>query len=130
MGAGGMSLENVKILMVDDEPEIVELISTALGLFGAEVLSAASGNAAQKVLDDSNVDIIISDIRMPDGDGISLLKAVRSRHETKPAFLFLSGFSDVTTDEANKMGAQGRFFKPMSVHALIKEIEKVLKTAC
>ena len=68
------------ILIVDDDPDIRDLLTYTLEVCGAEVIAAATANAAISALADSSLpmDILISDIGMPDEDGYSLLRRVRA----------------------------------------------------
>lgn len=120
-------LKDLKILIVDDELEILDVMALTLEHYGAEVLQANSGSSAEKLLRQTSVDVIISDIRMPDGDGVQLLQSVRKVDPKHPPFFFVSGFAEVTTEEAKRLGAQGRFFKPISVKDIADEIRSLLK---
>lgn len=74
-----LSLDGVRVLVVDDETDATELLSEILGSCGAEVLVANSGAEALDLLDDHEVDVLLSDIGMPEMDGFELLRAVRAR---------------------------------------------------
>src|SRR5690348_1223881 len=120
-------LDGYLILMVDDEPAILELMAKTMEHLGARVLRAKSGTDALKLLENAEPNIIVSDIRMADGDGVFLLKEVRSRYGNKPRFVFLSGFGEVNKDEALKMGAQGRYYKPIPMSQFASELRDILK---
>ena len=65
------------ILVVDDEPNIIEILEMVLLDEGMEVLKSDSGRKALAVLQEKEVDIVISDIRMPDFSGVELLREAR-----------------------------------------------------
>ena len=64
-----------KILLVDDENEIIEGRSKIIKNLGYECLTAQSGNEAIKIIERERPDIILTDIKMSDGDGFSVLNA-------------------------------------------------------
>ena len=66
------------LLIVDDEKGYREVLSAVFGAEGYSVVTAAGGNAALELLNSEPIDVIISDVRMPDMDGIELLRKVRS----------------------------------------------------
>jgi CheY-like chemotaxis protein len=73
------------ILVIDDEPMISSLISTALTKYGETVQTASSGMDGLKMLEESTYDIIVTDMRMPDLDGPSVVQKIRkSSHATTP----------------------------------------------
>ena len=94
------------IMLVDDEEEICELLSFFIQRDGYNVVTAKNGNAALKFLRENQVDMIISDIRMPHGDGIFLLTSLRNEGNLTP-LLFISGYSDVSESDAIQKGAVG-----------------------
>jgi PAS domain S-box-containing protein len=76
----GAGTHQARLLVVDDEPEIVDLLRSMLESAGYEVASAESGEVAIALLDEARFDAIVSDLRMPDIDGAGLWRAVRERH--------------------------------------------------
>lgn len=115
-----------KILIVDDEADIVEIISDALSSEDCIVFTATSGNRAKQVLQGNKVDVIVSDIRMKDGDGIELLHYVLDMVEPRPSFYFISGFTDHSVAELNNMGAKALIRKPFRMNELLKLIRSDL----
>ena len=69
-----------RVLVVDDEPDIAELVRSLLEGAGYDVACADSGQVALEMLDTVRFDAIVSDLRMPDMDGAALWRAVRDRH--------------------------------------------------
>lgn len=114
-----LALVGKKVLVVDDEIDLREIICEDLELLGAEVFNAENGRIAFDLVERHNPDAIISDIRMPGGDGIELLKRVRAVRSQPPPFIFLiTGFADVTAEQALDMGAQGMLSKPFNLKQL------------
>lgn len=73
----GPELDGVTVLCVDDEPDSTELMAEILGAAGAKVLTANSGEEALGVLEDNPVDVVLSDVGMPQMDGYELIQRVR-----------------------------------------------------
>lgn len=114
------------VLVVDDEPELRELLRLDLEDEGYQVLEAEGGELAKDVLRDHRVDLIISDIRMPRGNGVDLLKHIKNANRDTPVVLFVTGFADLGNDEAYALGAEGVFSKPWDSRALMKTVERFL----
>jgi DNA-binding NtrC family response regulator len=115
--------KNLKVLIVDDEPDILDLMEEEFRYCGYQTVTAVCGNDAIKVLDAQDIDIVISDYKMPNGNGMSVLTHVKSMNKKTPVFFFVSGQADVSTEDALKAGAKKFFTKPFDLDELIKEIE-------
>jgi CheY-like chemotaxis protein len=70
-------LRGVRVLVVDDDEETIEVFEVALTAYGADVVTATSGPAALRVLDARSVDVVVSDIAMPGTDGYWLVREIR-----------------------------------------------------
>lgn len=118
-------MNNLKILFVEDEPALAEIVKESLESRGFEVLHASSiadGLIAHHV---NTFDIIILDVMLPDGDGFSMLKKIRLTDLTTPA-LFLTSKS-LVTDVVNgfESGANDYLKKPFSMEELIIRIKSL-----
>lgn len=118
-----VSLHGLKILVVEDDSDLRESVREVLRLYGARVIEAENGRTGLNSLREESIDLILSDIRMPGGDGISFLEKVREINPDIP-FIFLTGFSDLTLEEALRKGAQGIFTKPYNSQDLAKTISR------
>jgi CheY-like chemotaxis protein len=83
-----------RILIVDDDPDVAELITVVLQRRGFRVEVANGGGAALERLAREPYDLIICDLVMPEVDGIAVYRAVQQRAEPPPPMLFLSGYYD------------------------------------
>ena len=84
-----------KILIVDDELEIVQTIKMFLEISGYEhIYDACSGKEALEIIKSEEIDLVISDVRMPDMDGISFAKAAKELFPEKIIFLMITGQSE------------------------------------
>ena len=118
--------KNLMVLIVDDEPDILELMEEEFRYCGYQTMTAICGNDAIKLLEDKSIDIVVSDYKMPNGNGMAVLSYV-NKMEKKPLFFFVSGQADVSTEDALRAGAKRFFSKPFDLDELIKEIELVIK---
>ncbi|MCB9762634.1 MAG: response regulator [Alphaproteobacteria bacterium] len=126
-----MKESGVRVLVVDDELEIVELLGEYLRARGLEVHVAADGEAALSLLEQRRVDAVITDLRMPGIDGLELLRHLRERGEPI-AVLLMTGYGSIDSAVAAlKQGAQDYILKPFrlrKVHgALLRAVEQVRK---
>lgn len=115
------------ILIVDDEQSYRQLLSLVFEPDGHIIRTASNGLEALEVLQAEPVDVIISDVKMPDMDGIEMLRAVR---ETLPdlGVIFMTAFASVeTAREAFKLGADDFIQKPFDVEELKLLVKKTLE---
>lgn len=113
-------------MIVDDEQSYRQLLSLIFGSEGHEVRTAENGREAVRLLQQEPADLIISDVRMPDMDGISLLRSAR---ETSPdiGFVLMTAFATVeTARDAFKLGADDFIQKPFDVEELKLIVRKTL----
>ncbi|MFP4071162.1 MAG: HD domain-containing phosphohydrolase [Desulfovibrionales bacterium] len=116
-----------KILVVDDETSLREICQDALEDAGYTVYQAKNGQDALDFLSGSDVDLIISDLRMPVLNGLELLQEVKAGGKDS-AFLVMTGFGTIETAvESMKMGASDYLPKPFNINHLLLKVEKVLK---
>jgi len=115
------------ILVVDDEPDLRELIAKALELKGFKTLMAENGTRAYQVLQTQAVDMVISDIRMPGGDGVAFLRKAKQLDEELP-FILITGFADINSQEAHHAGAVALICKPFNLNDLVGVIQKAFET--
>lgn len=121
-------LENTRVLLVDDDAMIIDAISMNLTLHGAHVHSANNGIEAMELLKTTQVDFILSDMRMPKSDGMDFLKNLKMTYPNPPPFFFLTGYAaQYSVEEMKALGATGILSKPISVEALIEAISTSVK---
>lgn len=120
-----MSLQGKTILVVDDEADIRELFKEELEDNGAKVFEADNGVAAYEVFQKGGVDAIISDIRMPGGDGVDLVKKVKADNTDVPIYL-ITGFADYTGNELKLLGVEAVVFKPFDIAEVIQMVDASL----
>ena len=115
------------ILLVEDEEELRELLATELRDSSLNVLEASNGRQATELMLGSAVDLVITDLRMPGGDGFELLKFVREKNGANTKTILMSGFADCTAEHAKSLGADELLHKPFSLTQFTKVVEDLLK---
>jgi CheY-like chemotaxis protein len=108
------------LLVVDDEVDLRDIVASELEFMGAKVFQAQNITIAQKILLDHKIDLVISDIRMPGGTGIDLLDAIKTRNTHTPPIILITGFADITAEDAFSKGAEALMNKPFKLDDLIK----------
>jgi two-component system, OmpR family, response regulator len=118
-----------RLLVVDDEPDIVELLSASLRFAGFQVSTAASGQEALTLAATFRPDLVILDVMMPGLDGFSVLSRLRGEGHQVPV-LFLTA-RDATEDKVRGLttGADDYVTKPFSLSEVIARIGSVLRRA-
>jgi CheY-like chemotaxis protein len=121
-----MQTGQIQVLVVDDDQELCELISESFSLLGCQVTKAATGRQALACLSKNSFKIVITDIRMPDGDGMSLLDSIRLKHNTEPHVFMVSGYTDFSVEQVLDHGADGLFAKPFGAAVLRETVVKAI----
>ena len=116
----------IRILCVDDEQSVQDLVSTHLMLQGFEVRTAANGEEAIKCLEGESFDLLLLDFEMPKMNGLEVLRYIKSRHiDVHP--IMLTGADDLQAlSECARWGAFDYLPKPYNFHELMDSIDRVL----
>ena len=116
-----------KILIVDDNPEVLKLIANILETNEYEVETVSRGESAIKKLDSNDYDMVLTDLMMPDIDGMQVLEHVKSR-ASRTMCIILTGHGTIKSSvRAIKRGAFDYITKPVSPSELLIIVEKALK---
>ncbi len=120
-------MENVKVLIVDDEPNIRDLLSTSLRFAGFSVHAVANGADAVHAAEKGEPDIILLDVMLPDMNGFSVTKKLRSMGINAPV-LFLTA-RDETEDKITGLtvGGDDYMTKPFSLDEIVARIHAILR---
>lgn len=114
------------ILIVEDDITFGMMLKTWLGKKGFEVSSVSSISRAQKHIEGQTVDLILSDLRLPDRDGIDLLKWMNEQGREIP-LIIMTGYADIQSAvQAMKLGARDYVAKPVNPEELLKKIAEAL----
>jgi two-component system OmpR family response regulator len=116
-----------RLLVVDDEPNIRDLLATSLRFAGFEVFTASTGNEAIREATEHQPDLMVLDVMLPDMDGFTVTRRLRDRGEKYP-ILFLTA-KDETQDKVNGLTVGGDDYvtKPFSLEEVVARIRAVLR---
>ncbi len=117
------------IMTVDDSPSIRQMVAFTLESEGYNVVQAVDGQDALDKLEEKSVNMIITDLNMPNIDGLELIKKVRTFAEYKftPIIMLTTESHDEKKMAGKSAGATGWIVKPFKPEDLIKVIKKVLR---
>ncbi|NLI19111.1 MAG: response regulator transcription factor [Actinomycetales bacterium] len=115
------------LLVVDDEPNILDLLATSLRFAGFDVVTASNGNEALRQAAAHQVDLVVLDVMMPDMDGFTVLRRLRAAGSPLPV-VFLTARDD-TEDKVKGLTAGGDDYitKPFSLEEVVARIRAVLR---
>jgi CheY-like chemotaxis protein len=120
------------ILVIDDEALIRETIRMKLEQSGHQVIEAGNGIEGLRVLEEQAVDLVVTDIIMPEQEGIETIRKIRERNATV-GIIAISGGGRTRNfgflDFAKKLGANGALSKPFTGSQLLTLVESTLKAA-
>ena len=115
-----------QLLYVDDEESLRMLVKSHLTLEGFDVETASGGHEAVALIRKQKFDLILLDLRMPEGDGFEVLRFLNEQGTHIPVIV-LTGVDDVSiAGECVKLGAADYLTKPYNFHEVIDSVERVL----
>jgi two-component system OmpR family response regulator len=119
-----------RILVVDDEPQIREMLSMYLARHGYATATAGDSAERLRVVKESKVDVVVLDIGLAEEDGLTLLeKLKKEKPDVRVIMLTGMGFVEDLLQEAQQKGADGYVSKVLPLDELLISIQKILKTA-
>ncbi len=116
-------------LIVDDEPDIRELLEITLSRMGIETTSAANLQQARNSLANNKYDLCLTDMRLPDGNGIDLVRDIQTEHPDLPVAVITAHGNMQSAIEALKAGAFDFVSKPVDLQILRSLVETALRLA-
>jgi len=120
--------EKSRILVVDDEAQITRVLRTTLSSHGHAIRSAADGDEALQVMREWNPDLVITDLGMPNMDGLELCRHIRAKSQVPIIVLSVRG-QEQTKVSALDAGADDFVTKPFSVNELLARVRAALRRA-
>ncbi len=120
-------MQKTKILIVDDEEAIREVVSTLLEVLGYECASVGNGRLAQEFLGNHPVDLVLSDMVMPEMDGLSLVEWLRKAEPDVPVIMVTAIHDLATALEAIRRGAYDYILKPFEKDQLYVSVRRALE---
>jgi DNA-binding NtrC family response regulator len=121
-------MARTRLLLVDDEPEIGWILARALGEMGFEVATAETAQAALAAFESQAPELVLLDLRLPDGDGLDVLRRIRELDEHVPVIMLTGHGTIESAVRAMKGGAFDYLIKPVHLEEVRVVIEKALET--
>jgi two-component system OmpR family response regulator len=118
-----------QVLVVDDEPNIRDLIQVALKFHGCSVTTAGSGKDALRQAESTRPDLIVLDVMMPDMDGFEVCRRLRAAGNEVPVIFLTARDTSSDTVTGLAIGGDDYVTKPFSVEALVARVRAVLRRA-
>jgi len=115
-------LKGLKILVVEDDPDLLGILSEFLSMQGAEVAQALNGKEALVCLSKGSIELVLSDVQMPVMDGVELIKAIKKLNHASPKVFLTSGHSSLDEELAAQLGAAAFITKPFKLQHLLSSI--------
>lgn len=126
----GAVMKSCAILVVDDEPELRELIGRVLVAGGHRVTSAENGEQASRWLSKETFDVVVTDVIMPERDGMQVITELRRKHPAVKV-IAISGGGHVSREQylkiAKGLGAHAVLAKPFSTEELMRALRAVME---
>jgi DNA-binding NtrC family response regulator len=114
----------MKVLLVDDEAPFVEALAKRLDKRGVTIFTAFSGQEAiQKLEDNSQIDVVVLDVKMPGMDGIDTLKAIKAAHPMIEVVMLTGHATVESAIEGMKYGALDYLMKPCEMEILLTKLQ-------
>lgn len=117
------------VLILEDDLTFSLMLTTWLGKKGFEVKTVASVGDAKRRIGSEQYDLILSDLRLPDGDGIELLKWLKANHPLISVIMMTSYAEIQTAVQAMKLGAADYIAKPLNPEELLSKIKETIQTS-
>lgn len=122
----GDIVKNVRVLIVEDEEIFRSAMVFEFERHGFLVSCAENGHQAMELLQKLSVQVVITDIRMPGMGGIELLDYIKKNQPTVPIVMMMTGFAEISSEEALARGAEALFSKPFDRKAMTEAVKKLV----
>lgn len=122
-------MSSKRLLLVDDEEDFRITVQAAFEAKGWTVLVAGDGEAALKVLETNEIDVVLTDVRMPKMSGVGLASAIQGLRRGGAAIYLMSAFPELSESLLRGLGVRDVFRKPFLFEDVISRIENTLRKA-
>lgn len=123
----GMQMSEAHVLVVDDEPALCEIFVQWMKIAGCRSVRAErDGEAALAAVAEGPVDVMVTDVRMPRMDGVTLVRRLVEIGESIPTIIFVSGFGDVDHREMYGLGVEAFLSKPLRREELMDAVKRAI----
>ena len=120
-----MNIENLKMLIVDDEVDLCQVLSWDFEDAGIIVEQTNGGHNAIEILKKTKFDIVLTDVKMPEGDGIELLDYIYENKIDLKAVYLMTGYSDYPVEKLLEKGMRKLFGKPVETETIIEDLRSM-----
>jgi CheY-like chemotaxis protein/Tfp pilus assembly protein PilZ len=120
--------QDTYLLVVDDELALRDSLAYEFRRKGFNVFTAAGGREAFAIVQSNPIHVVLTDIRMPDGDGVELLKRIKELDPSLPAVMFISGFTELSLEEAFHLGVDAVFSKPFDRKQVVAAVMRAISS--
>ena len=120
--------KQTNILIVDDDPQIIKLMSIILSREGYIIHSANSGTEALTLLKDQHVDILLTDYSMPQMNGVELIRETRKTHQNLIIFMITAYSAEYISRYGSEEGIQKVLTKPVNINSLRSLLSTAINT--
>ena len=120
-------MADATVLVVDDDPEVVRLLEQDLSACGFTVVAACSGPEALQLLRETRVDAVVTDLRMPDVDGLDIVRAAAEAQPDAKVIIITAFATIASAIDAVKQGAFDYVSKPFEIEELVLALERALE---
>ena len=122
-----MTKTPIKVLLVDDEEDFVEMLSLRLEAVGEQVTPAYNGKRCLEILEKNDIDVVILDIKMPGMGGIETLREIKKRFPRVEVIMMTGHGTIETAEEGKRLGAFDYMLKPADFNELLEKIARACR---
>lgn len=120
-----------KIIVIDDEPLVLKSIGKLLEIEGYFVTTSGSGKEALSIIDQEEIDLVVSDIRMPNMNGVEtinvMIERCKEKEEDSPPFIFITGYADeMVNQKARDLDPADFIRKPFNQDDFLQSVKTAL----
>lgn len=119
-----MSEDRITVLLVDDEKDLCKVAAWDFEDEGFKVVKAYGGLEAFDILQKDKIDVLVSDIKMPKGDGVELISRIQENSIPLKGIFLMTGYADYPEKSLKDLGMTKLFQKPIDIEEVISEINK------
>ncbi|MBZ0267363.1 response regulator [bacterium] len=122
-------MDSKRILVVDDQESMREMLADLLDMMGHEAVPVESGREALRTVAEGGIDLVITDLNMPEMDGMDLMMRLKERHPRLPVII-ITGYGTFHTEKkVLSNGANGYIPKPCTIHRVQETVNAALSPA-
>ncbi len=121
-------MKSFKVLLIDDEAELIYTLAERLVIRGLDAVPATSGEKALQIMDQKEFDVVVLDVKMPGISGIDLMKEIKKKHPQSKIILMTGRGSPEESVKGFREGASDYLLKPVDINTLIDKMQKAMET--